>query len=85
MNDLLEQLADRHRTYIQSLRQQPGLKWEALGDLYCMENKEQYPLPEQQLRKYQQGTRPCRICWAAKYTLTITKKSGKASSPFLWR
>ena len=45
MNDLLEQLADRHRTYIQSLRQQPGLKWEALGDLYCMENREQYPLP----------------------------------------
>lgn len=45
MNDLLEQLADRHRTYIQSLRQQPGLKWEALGDLYCMENKEQYRLP----------------------------------------
>ena len=45
MNDLLEQLADRHRTYIQSLRQQPGLKWEALGDLYRMENKEQYPLP----------------------------------------
>ena len=45
MNDLLEQLVDRHRTYIQNLRQQPGLKWEALGDLYRMENKEQYPLP----------------------------------------
>lgn len=44
-NDLLEQLVDRHRTYIQNLRQQPGLKWEALGDLYRMENKEQYPLP----------------------------------------
>ena len=44
-NVLLEQLADRHRTYIQNLRQQPGLKWEALGDLYRMENKEQYPLP----------------------------------------
>lgn len=44
-NVLLEQLADRHRTYIQNLRQQPGLKLEALGDLYRMENKEQYPLP----------------------------------------
>ena len=44
-NDLLEQLVDRHRTYIQNLRQQPDLKWEALGDLYRMENKEQYPLP----------------------------------------
>lgn len=76
-NVLLEQLADRHRTYIQNLRQQPGLKWEALGDLYRMENKEQYPLPVwNEAVSYLLGS---------KYTLTITKKSGKASSPFLWR
>lgn len=42
---LLDRLAAQHRTYIQNLCQQPGLKWAALGDLYRMENKEQYPLP----------------------------------------
>ena len=45
-NVLLEQLANRHRTYIQNLYQQPGLKWEALGDLYRIEHKERYPLTE---------------------------------------
>ena len=43
---LLDRLAAQHRTYIQNLCQQPGLKWAALGDLYRMEKKEQYPLTE---------------------------------------
>ena len=45
-NVLLNQLANRHHTYIQNLRQQPGLKWEALGDLYRLSRKEKYPLGE---------------------------------------
>lgn len=45
-NDLLGQLANRHRTYIQNLRQQPGLKWGALGELYRLPRKERYPLGE---------------------------------------
>lgn len=45
-NVLLNQLANRHHTYIQNLRQQPGLKWEALGDLYRLSHKEKYPLGE---------------------------------------
>ena len=32
--------------FISNLRLQPTLKWEALGDLYQLENKEQYPLKE---------------------------------------
>ena len=43
---LLEDLAEQHRTFISNLRLQPALKWEALGDLYRMETKEQYPLKE---------------------------------------
>ena len=43
---LLERLAEQHRTFISNLRLQPTLKWEALGDLYHLENKEQYPLKE---------------------------------------
>ena len=43
---LLEDLAEQHRTFISNLRMQPALKWEALGDLYRMETKEQYPLKE---------------------------------------
>ena len=45
-NELLDQLANRRRTYIQNLRQQPGLKWEALGELYRLPRKERYPLGE---------------------------------------
>ena len=41
---LLDRLAQQHRTFISNLRLQPTLKWEALGDLYHLENKEQYPL-----------------------------------------
>ena len=41
---LLDRLAEQHRTFISNLRLQPTLKWEALGDLYQLENKEQYPL-----------------------------------------
>lgn len=43
---LLDWLAEQHRTFISNLRLQPTLKWEALGDLYQLENKEQYPLKE---------------------------------------
>lgn len=43
---LLEHLANRHRTYPQKLRQQPALKWAALGDLYRLPDKERYPLKE---------------------------------------
>ena len=43
---LLERLAAQHRTYIANLRLQPALKWTALGDLYRMKDKEQYPLAE---------------------------------------
>lgn len=35
-----------NRTFISNLRLLPELKWAALGDLYRMENKEQYPLKE---------------------------------------
>lgn len=41
---LLDLLAEQHRTFISNLRLLPELKWAALGDLYRMENKEQYPL-----------------------------------------
>ena len=43
---LLDRMAEQHRTFISNLRLQPTLKWEALGDLYHLENKEQYPLKE---------------------------------------
>lgn len=43
---LLEKLAEQHRTVISNLRLVPALKWEALGDLYRLPNKEQYPLKE---------------------------------------
>ena len=43
---LLDWLAEQHRTFISNLRLQPTLKWEARGDLYQRENKEQYPLKE---------------------------------------
>lgn len=43
---LLDLLARQHRTFISNLRLLPELKWVALGDLYRMENKEQYPLKE---------------------------------------
>ena len=43
---LLEDLAEQNRTFISNLRLQPALKWDALGDLYRMETKEQYPLKE---------------------------------------
>ena len=36
---LLDWLAEQHRTFISNLRLQPTLKWEALGDLYHLENK----------------------------------------------
>lgn len=43
---ILDLLAKQHRTFISNLRLQPALKWEALGDLYRFENKEQYSLKE---------------------------------------
>ena len=43
---LLDVVAEQHRTFISNLRLLPALKWEALGDLYQLENKEQYPLKE---------------------------------------
>ena len=45
---LLDRLAEQHRTFISNLRLQPTLKWEALGDFYHLENKEQYPLKERE-------------------------------------
>ena len=45
-NSLLDILAKQHRTYISSLRMQPALKWESLGDLYRLPDKEKYPLHE---------------------------------------
>lgn len=43
---LLDLLAKQHRTFISNLRQQPDLKWAALGDLYRLPEKEKYPLKE---------------------------------------
>lgn len=43
---LLEKLAEQHRTVISNLRLVPELKWAALGDLYRLPNKKQYPLKE---------------------------------------
>ena len=43
---LLDRIAAQHRTFISNLRLLPDLKWAALGDLYHLENKEQYPLKE---------------------------------------
>lgn len=43
-NEILDRLATNHRTYIQNLRQQPALKWAALGDLHRLPHKKQYPL-----------------------------------------
>ena len=37
---------EQKRLPLQRLRLLPELKWAALGDLYRMENKEQYPLKE---------------------------------------
>ena len=45
-NGLLDLVSMQHRTFISNLRLLPELKWAALGDLYRMENKEQYPLKE---------------------------------------
>ena len=74
---LLDLLAEQHRTFISNLRLLPELKWAALGDLYRMENKEQYPLKEWE--------EAVSYLWAARCALTITRKSGKASSLFPWR
>ena len=43
---LLDVIAKQHRTYISNLRLQPELKWAVLGDLYCLPDKEKYPLKE---------------------------------------
>ena len=43
---LLEKLTEQQRTVISNLRLVPELKWAALGDLYRLPNKEQYPLKE---------------------------------------
>ena len=67
---LLEDLAEQHRTFISNLRLQPALKWEALGDLYRMETKEQYPLKEWE------EADP--TCWAVRCVLKATRQSGKA-------
>ena len=45
-SELLENLAKQQRTYVKNLRQQPDLKWAALGDLYRLPHKERYPLKE---------------------------------------
>ena len=69
---LLDRLAEQHRTFISNLRLQPALKWEALGDLYHLENKEQYPLKEwEEAVSYLLGC-----------GLPIMRTLGKASSPF---
>lgn len=44
--ELLDVIAEQHRTYISNLRLQPELKWAALGDLYRLQDKEKYPLKE---------------------------------------
>lgn len=43
---LLDRLAEQRRTMISNLRLLPDLKWAALGDLYHMQEKEQYSLKE---------------------------------------
>lgn len=55
---LLDLLAEQHRTFISNLRLLPELKWAALGDLYRMENKEQYPLKEWEEAVCHQPGRP---------------------------
>lgn len=45
-NGLLDILAEKQGAFISDLRLRPEKKWTALGDLYRMENKGQYPLKE---------------------------------------
>ena len=45
-NRLLERLAKQRRTFVPNLRLRPELKWAALGDLFILENKKQFPLKE---------------------------------------
>ena len=71
---LLDRLAEQHRTFISNLRLQPTLKWEALGDLYHLENKEQYPLKEWE--------EAVSYLLAARCGFPIMRTLGKASSPF---
>ena len=74
---MLDLLAEQHRTFISNLRLLPELKWAALGDLYRMENKEQYPLKEwEEAVSYLLG---CEV------RFNNYGKSGKASSLFPWR
>ena len=45
-NRLLEYLKKEHRVSLLAIRSQSEHKWVALGDLYRLPNKEQYPLKE---------------------------------------
>ena len=35
-----------HRTKAENLSRNPELKWQVLGELYAMPDKERYPLPQ---------------------------------------
>ncbi|SCH51203.1 Uncharacterised protein [uncultured Ruminococcus sp.] len=45
-NRLLEYLKKEHRVSLSAIRSQSEHKWVVLGDLYRLQNKEQYPLKE---------------------------------------
>lgn len=73
-NSLLDILAKQHRTYISNLRMQPALKWESLGDLYRLPDKEKYPLNEwEEAVAYLLG---CEVQFAA------YEEIGKSLKPF---
>lgn len=45
-NGLLDELARSQQTHISNLRLQAERKWDALGQLYHMQEKERFPLTE---------------------------------------
>ena len=46
MEEILDMLAAKHRTFISNLCLLPELKWAVLGDLYRLPDKAKYPLKE---------------------------------------
>ena len=46
MDGLLDQLAAKHHVFLSDLRLIPALRWESLGELRQMSQKERYPLKE---------------------------------------
>jgi hypothetical protein len=40
----LKVIAKKHKVNLQAFVRQPALKWAALGELCCFEEKEKYPL-----------------------------------------